>query len=185
MRKKTFTDKFIMIMISCLIIIMIFDIVPLLGWVKSLPPHHEIVEREGRRYHYHEGRFYRPGFLGFGFTVVHPPVGAMVTVLPPGHRTVIYEGVPYYYCEDTYYNSCPSGYSVVTPPPIRHTDSSVYASTQTLTSPGEIVTINIPNSTKGYNAVTLKKQDGGYLGPQGEFYTEMPTVKQLQELYGK
>ena len=32
--------------------------------------------------------------------------------------------------------------------------------------------------------VILKKRDNGYLGPQGEFYSEMPSPSQLTEIYG-
>jgi ribosomal protein L24 len=32
--------------------------------------------------------------------------------------------------------------------------------------------------------VVLKKRDQGYVGPQGEFYPEMPSVSQLTEVYG-
>jgi len=47
------------------------------------------------------------------------------------------------------------------------------------------ITINIPNANGGYTPVKLVKSNGGYIGPQGEFYTEMPTVEQLKVLYGK
>jgi hypothetical protein len=32
--------------------------------------------------------------------------------------------------------------------------------------------------------VILQKHEQGYLGPQGEFYPEMPTPDQLAEVYG-
>ena len=37
---------------------------------------------------------------------------------------------------------------------------------------------------EGFASVTLKKLDGGYLGPQGEFYPTMPAVALLTEMYG-
>jgi hypothetical protein len=46
-------------------------------------------------------------------------------------------------------------------------------------------TVNIPNSKGGYTSVTLKKMGKGYVGPQGEFYTEFPKVEHLKEMYGK
>ena len=46
-------------------------------------------------------------------------------------------------------------------------------------------TINIPNSRGGYTSVTLRKAGTGYVGPQGEYYYEHPTVDQLRTLYGK
>jgi len=39
--------------------------------------------------------------------------------------------------------------------------------------------------TGGYNAVVLKPSGKGYVGPQGEFYSEFPKVSQLQLMYGK
>ena len=32
--------------------------------------------------------------------------------------------------------------------------------------------------------VILKKRDQGYVGPQGEFYPEMPSASQLADVYG-
>ena len=49
---------------------------------------------------------------------------------------------------------------------------------------GDAVTINIPNSNGSYTSVVLVRQDGGYIGPQGEFYPGRPTVEQLRALYG-
>ncbi len=34
-------------------------------------------------------------------------------------------------------------------------------------------------------AVTLKRAGTGYVGPQGEYYSDNPTVEQLKVLYGK
>ncbi|MGD0566190.1 MAG: hypothetical protein ABSA34_02525 [Candidatus Goldiibacteriota bacterium] len=46
------------------------------------------------------------------------------------------------------------------------------------------ITINIPNSKGGFTPVTLKKTDGGYTGPNNEFYKGNPTVEELKALYG-
>ena len=50
---------------------------------------------------------------------------------------------------------------------------------------GDIVTVNVPNARGGYTPVKLVKTANGYLGPQGEFYPNHPTVAQLKGLYGK
>jgi hypothetical protein len=50
---------------------------------------------------------------------------------------------------------------------------------------GDTVTVNVPNSNGGYTAVVLKRSGNGYLGPQGEYYDQVPTVAQLQAMYGK
>jgi hypothetical protein len=52
-------------------------------------------------------------------------------------------------------------------------------------APDESVTINIPNEKGGFTAIKLVKHDKGYIGPQGEFYSDHPTVEQLKALYGK
>jgi hypothetical protein len=50
---------------------------------------------------------------------------------------------------------------------------------------GDTVTVNVPNSNGGYTAVVLKRSGNGYLGPQGEYYDQIPTTAQLQAMYGK
>ena len=45
------------------------------------------------------------------------------------------------------------------------------------------VTINIPNTRGGYTAVALKRSGNGFIGPQGEYYSDNPTVEQLKTLY--
>jgi len=54
-------------------------------------------------------------------------------------------------------------------------------------SPAQTVqmTVNIPNSRGGYNAVVIKKSGDGYIGPDGEYYPEFPKIFQLQMKYGK
>ena len=50
---------------------------------------------------------------------------------------------------------------------------------------GDMVTVNVPNSNGGYTAVVLKRSGNGYVGPQGEYYDQIPTTAQLQVMYGK
>jgi len=50
---------------------------------------------------------------------------------------------------------------------------------------GDTVTVNVPNSNGSYTAVVLKRSGNGYLGPQGEYYEQVPTTAQLQAMYGK
>ena len=151
-------------------------------WAGSIPPRYETFEFRGSRYHYHEGRFYRPWW--FGYTVVAPPIGAVVTVLPNGTNTCVVGGGIYYCYEDTYYTPYPGGYVVVTPPDTSQNVTSTSTAPQQ-TPTGATVIINVPNSSGGYTAVRLIKRDVGYVGPQGEFYPDYPTVDQLRVLYGK
>jgi len=50
---------------------------------------------------------------------------------------------------------------------------------------GDTATVNVPNSNGGYTAVVLKRSGNGYVGPQGEYYDQIPTTAQLQAMYGK
>jgi hypothetical protein len=50
---------------------------------------------------------------------------------------------------------------------------------------GDTVTVNVPNSNGGYTAVELKRSGNGYVGPQGEYYDQIPATVQLQAMYGK
>ena len=136
------------------------------------------------RYHYHSGRFYRPGWFGFRFAVDVPPIGAIVDVLPFGYRTVVVRDRPYYYYNNVYYVADYRGYVVV---PAPTTTNVVYApgtSIATAANP-DVLTINVPNSYGGFTPVTLTRHNDGYLGPQGEFYPGHPSVEQLRVLYGK
>ena len=49
----------------------------------------------------------------------------------------------------------------------------------------DIFTVNIPNTRGGYTPVALKRSGSGFIGPQGEYYTEFPKVEQLKVMYGK
>ena len=45
-------------------------------------------------------------------------------------------------------------------------------------------TVNVPNAQGGYTAIVIKKSGDGHVGPQGEYYSQFPTVAQLQVMYG-
>jgi hypothetical protein len=61
----------------------------------------------------------------------------------------------------------------------------IVAQQPTATYSGDMVTVNVPNSTGGYSAVVLKRYGNGYIGPQGEYYDRIPSTAQLQVMYGK
>ena len=48
----------------------------------------------------------------------------------------------------------------------------------------DTVVINVPNSNGSYSPVTLRRVGGVYIGPRGEQYLNLPTVEQLQGVYG-
>ncbi|MFH1355143.1 MAG: DUF6515 family protein [Candidatus Omnitrophota bacterium] len=132
----------------------------------------EVVVVKQRKYHYRDGKFYRPSWFGLNIVLRTPPIGAVVTFVPAGHRKIILGGVTYYHYNSIYYKTCPSGYMVVSAPEIKHKS-------------GEKVTIHIPNENGSYTIVTLIENEDGYIGPQGEFYPGHPTIEQLIVLYGK
>jgi hypothetical protein len=139
----------------------------------------EMVTVGHQRYSYHDGRFYKPSLFNFEIALGVPPLGAVVHFLPFGHRSVVIRGSTYYHYNNIYYRTCPTGYVVVPEPAV----SQNVITTQNLS--GERVSINIPNSNGSYTTITLVKQGGGYVGPQGEYYPGNPTVEQLKSLYGK
>ncbi len=144
---------------------------------------HEVVVVGHERYNYHDGRFYRPSWFGFEFLLSTPPFGAIVMSLPIGHHAVVIGSAQYYYYNDVYYKPCPSGYIVVPQPAVVASPAPVIFTPAQV--PNETVTINVPNSNGSYMPITLVKRDNGYVGPQGEYYSEHPTVEQLRVLYGK
>jgi hypothetical protein len=170
-----------------------------------IPAFYRTVFWAGLSYLYAEGLFYR--YTPAGYIVVEPPVGAMVPALPPGYTTVVVQRRPYYYYADTYYAQAPSGYVVAEPPaapvsvtapapattvapsapavqpvPANAVNQAVKAEDKTDVDTFEI---HIPNDNGSYTLVTLKKTEKGFLGPQGEFYPDHPTVEQLKARYAK
>ncbi|MDD5044862.1 MAG: hypothetical protein PHU91_04000 [Candidatus Omnitrophica bacterium] len=157
----------------------------------------EVVIYRGERFHYHEGRFYRPSFFGFDFNFVIPPVGVVVTYLPFGYRTVIIGGARYYEYDNVYYQPCPGGYIVVQEP-VRANEyispNVIYAPAPSAVLPQgpkvnplerETVTINVPAASGTNIAITLVRYPTGFVGPQGEFYATLPTAEELRARYGK
>ena len=151
------------------------------GWGHNRGHSREVVVVGHDRYHYYGGRFYRPSWFGFEIALSIPPVGAVITTLPYGHRTMVVGGLPYYYYDGVYYRTCPTGYIVVPEPAV--VTVPVVPSPRVVS--GETVTVNVPNTNGSYTAVTLVRRSNGFVGPQGELYTEFPTVEQLRLLYGK
>ena len=147
----------------------------------------------GGRHYYSGGSWYRHGWLGFDIAVSALAIGALIDSLPPRYSTVVVGGVPYYYSDNYYYQPYPYGGYVVVPPPVLAQPIVVAPQATTTTAAiaqpqpqaQEETTINIPNARGGYTAVALKRAGAGYVGPQGEYYSDNPTVEQLKVLYGK
>ena len=129
----------------------------------------------GDRHYYRDGRWYRTGWFGFGIVVSALAIGALIDALPPRHTTVVVEGTPYYYDDRYYYRQAPQGGYVVVPAPVIVQPQSQIPETST---------VNIPNSRGGYTSVTLRRSGNGFVGPQGEYYPNYPSVEQLKTMYG-
>ena len=61
----------------------------------------------------------------------------------------------------------------------------VVAQPSDVTYSGDTATVNVPNSNGGYTSVVLKRSGNGWLGPQGEYYEQIPSTDQLKVMYGK
>ncbi|MEI8345204.1 MAG: DUF6515 family protein [Candidatus Omnitrophota bacterium] len=175
--------------------------------VRRIPPGYRTIHWRNTTYLYCDGFFYR--YSPVGYVIVEPPAGVVVPTLPPGYRTLTAARNPYYFYDGTYYVSAPSGYAVVqappqvvaappvapivvaAPAPVTTVPASsplpvVHGSaTAGLGDDIDTVEIHIPNTNGSYTMVTLKRTEKGFLGPQGEFYADHPTVDDLRKRYGK
>lgn len=69
----------------------------------------------GSRHYYHNGRWNRNGWYGWGAQAPVFSNGVLVASLPPGYTTVVVSGNTYFYGENTYFRQMPAGgFAVVT-----------------------------------------------------------------------
>ena len=117
---------------------------------------------------------------------VRPRVGIVVGTVPAFYQTVIINGSTYFVSEGAYYRRCARGYEVVDDPYIVRSNTVLVAANPGVQAPsGYSVTVNVPNSQGGYNAVMMTRTGSGYIGPQGEYYYTFPSVQQLSIMYGR
>ncbi len=119
------------------------------------------------------------GGWGWGWPVVGAvALGATATALwIAGHQ--------YYYYDGLYYDYTPRGYVVVTLPVGATVVTALQPAVTATQVNDNVITVNIPNDKGGYITVNLKRSGNGFVGPQGEFYPELPKVSQLRLMYGK
>jgi hypothetical protein len=177
MANKTFPKSIWLVLALSLILVM--SCTDAFAWTRGRS--YQAVRVGHARYNYRDGRFYRPGWFGFQFSIGSAPIGAIITTLPFGHRSVIVGNTPYYYYDNVYYRACPSGYTVVPAPVVTYAPTVV----QSPASDRETVIVNVPTSNGGSMAITLVRYSNGYVGPQGEFYSDLPTARQLRDRYGR
>jgi len=135
--------------------------------------------------------YYRPYYYPYRYPYYAPPYYPRYAVVSsPIYQPILVNGVTYYVNNGVYYIYTQYGYqAVATPagvaPVIQAAPVMVTSPVSASTDIGNSITVNIPNNKGGYTAVVLKKSGNGYIGPQGEFYSEFPKVSQLQTMYGK
>jgi hypothetical protein len=112
------------------------------------------------------GEMHRDGWFWGGVALSALAVGAIIASLPQQHETA--------YAYST---------SAVAEP-VMFAQTSATSGIQTQRSSPGSVEINVPNARGGYTPVVLTRCEGGYVGPQGEYYSVNPTLEQLKALYG-
>ncbi|MDE2010462.1 MAG: hypothetical protein KGJ09_10380 [Candidatus Omnitrophica bacterium] len=85
-----------------------------------------------------------------------------------GYLSVYINGGTYFYYQGSFFMLTSSGYETVDP--------------STLAADG-VFNIEIPNSSGAYTQIQLEAVNNGYVGPQGEFYPQFPSIPQLQAIY--
>lgn len=115
-----------------------------------------------------------PGPYYYGYPAYYAPPYPVV-VSAPDFQPMVVNGVTYYLNNGVYYIYTQFGYESV-PAPAANPSGSAEADT---------ITINVPKDKGGTVAVVLKRSGNGYVGPQGEFYAQVPSMDQLKLMYGK
>jgi len=107
------------------------------------------------------------------------------------YEPVVINGATYYLNNGVYYVYTQYGYQAVATPsgapaPVIASTPVVAAAPVTVSADtDDSFTVNVPNDKGAYTAVLIKKSGAGYIGPQGEFYSDFPKISQLKAMYGK
>ena len=92
------------------------------GTFASADEHERDVRQHAARHsdhYYHNGHWYRHGWLGLNVAVPVLSTGVYVSTLPPAYTPVVVQGATYYYGDNTYFSPSPDGGYVVVAPPNR------------------------------------------------------------------
>lgn len=160
--------------------------------MRYLPDGYLTIWVGGTRYYYYDGLYYIRE--GYDYVLVNPPVGSYVSAIPPDFQPVSINGRIYYTDNGVYYIlTRHHGYKVVAAPVVYAQPEQVIITqpvTRVVVAP-EVVDaqdtfpVNIPNGNGSYRTVVIRKSGNGYIGPQGEFYAQFPTVSRLKAIYVK
>ena len=143
--------------------------------VTAIPPGYQHVIVDGVPYYSINGVTYMQTAYGYYQVVPTPQVVVMSNAVPvPQSAVSVLPGNPP--------PPPPSDQKAVATPAQENVPATQSASP---TKPDDVFTANIPNAKGTYTPVILKRSGNGFIGPQGEFYTEFPRVEQLKVMYGK
>jgi len=148
-----------------------------------LPEGYFTVWAGGVKYFYYDGLYY--SYVGGGdYVLVNPPMGAYVNAIPSDFQRVNINGRIYYTDNGVYYLLTEHhGYKVVAAPVVYA--QPVVAAPVEQAYAQDSFPVNIPNNSGGYTTVIVRKSGNGYIGPQGEFYAQFPSIGQLKAMYVK
>jgi hypothetical protein len=107
----------------------------------------------------------------------------VVEAIPAGYQVVIVNGVTYYTINNVFYQYTPQGYVVVAPPVVNVASAAPVI--QIPVNVEQSFTVYVPDARGGYTPVLIRRSGNGFIGPQGEFYPEFPTIAQLKVMYSR
>lgn len=152
-------------------------------FVTVLPGRFVKIALGGLSYYYVSGIFYQK--RNRGYVVVPAPRGAVVSKIPHGHKVIVDNGTRYYTFNGVYWKHAPAGYIVVSDPTPIGLETPQTTSIEVPKDTGKPFVVNIPNTDGSYTTVSLTRSGKGFIGPQGEYYSEFPQIEQLKVMYGK
>ncbi len=147
--------------------------------------HDKNIQQVRRNYYFIDHPFYRPvrvfsyvNIIPVGYNVGYnadynagtPSIGDFVDRLPAGYLAVIINKVTYAVYQDVFYKQVFSEYQVVDPFTLVFNRS---------------FSIGILNSGGTYTQIQMNTVVNGFIGPQGEFYSQFPSIQQLQAMYAR
>lgn len=162
--------------------------------IRELPPWHRRIPYKETVYYFYNNTYYvqEPA----GYTVVTPPP-EVVTTNPPAveapEKTVVvtvpnpngsYIPVTLEKYSDGYKG--PNGEFYPDYPTVDQLKAMYAVSSAPAERPlPEELVFDVPNKNGSVTRVTLERTQDGYVGPEGEYYKEKPTMEQLAAMYAK
>lgn len=128
--------------------------------------HNEVQHNMAGRGGDSRGEVHKDGLFWGGVALSVLVVGAIIASLPRQQETAY---------ADTH----------IVAKPVILTQAPATSVIQPQWSSSKSVVINVPNERGGYTPVLLTRCKGGYVGPQGEYYSGNPTLRKLEARYGQ